>query len=494
MTRCYLAGFNRRTTLKLKPSTMRKYLLILLALSPLLSQSQICFTNDDDEVVLRVQSVFYNGTQVSQQNNSDTLYLDMFPGLFSSVIRRLGVRKGENDEPLPIKISDYDLNGLFWNYGGTYYTEMDAFADAIHSAVHNTSQISYIPEDDFLLYSVGISPNLSLQGISRRMDMPAERDIIHVDEHLYGRRFNMEGHTPETINEADHWNMASEQLSEDSWETHQVKDMGTVPKVIGIDAYGNTIYELDENGYPVYETIYDTTHVDYLRALTDWGFYCREDWKITHQDFIKHVDLISPFYADPSSGDPWIFNILLFYNLPLQYKAKRLEEVVTNVSYTLPISFISEHTPFITEMLNLVNSEDWTVYDGAEMYLTQDFGNQGFLKSAYEKVLKGELGVPDSLTGFWNEVVDYGMEPVVSEVDAYGNIIYATDSSGQVIQRRVIHTRPLGIKDIGAIEFLEDWMVDKKTGAIVKRVKAFRIFTLDRNSLLPSVYVIVRNQ
>lgn len=377
----------------------------------------------------------------------------------------------------------------FWNFGGYAYDHLTDFADAVHQAVLKENSAVYMDVDLFFAFIFEGDAQLTLPTMLEQVDIdPAGRNVFHLDGDTYGGMVEWEMVDDLSSMEADTMQeMAFLTLSNEHWNGKSLFYGDPQPIITGVDAYGMELYKTDANGNILYERTIDTVVFDHRREMQRYGFSAREDWVLNDDGWFKVMDVFQPFQpsANPQNNDLF-FKSYPGFLTPQRWKAKRLEVIVPDVSYAVPIELKGEVMRFYRLLISKLNSDDVELFDLREVWLTQAYKDLEFPMFRYLKkdiengaIEPVDMSDPSCFHAWAYELIDHGSHPVVEGVDSYGNVIYKTDQYNNIVYERSIDTLEIPVDQIVGIEFHEDWCQDRKTKALVKRVKGVRLILME---------------
>lgn len=390
----------------------------------------------------------------------------------------------------------------FWNFGGYAYDHLTDFADAVHQAVLKENSAVYMDIDLFFAIHSGYDTRLTLPAMMRQNDMdPAGRNVFHLDGGTYGKMVEWELVDDLTAIRADTMQeLAFLNLGEDKWGGITLFYGDPQPVISGVDAYGTEVYETDARGNIVYEQTIDSIYFDHRREMQRYGFSAREDWVLNDDGWFKVMDVFQPFQpsANPDIYEQF-FKSYPGFLTPQRWKAKRLEVIVPDISYATPIEVNGEALRFFHRLFREIKANNVELFDLREVWLTQAYKDLEFPMFRYlEKDIENgsiepvDMSDPSYFPAWAYKLIDHGSHPIVEGVDSYGNVIYKTDQYNNILYERSIDTLEIPVDKFVGIEFHEDWCQDRKTKALVKRVKGFRLIMKekdsDRNPILSSSF------
>ena len=260
------------------------------------------------------------------------------------------------------------------------------------------------------------------------------------------------------------------------------------PTPVDFDEFGAPIYDpkdLDDFG-----NILDVVRLEAYPATAE-ALNCTEKWYFDKKGrWIKEIHGIAmgQFYPDHSHFDR------PYYVVPQRKLGKvKFKSGVVQRVYIKPYvegpkpdsAFISRYRePFIQELMRLMRADkfemhwlpqllDGSVGIGKAMNMAEAAAQVGKSAPITWEQAHQLNGVEPTFTGM---PISYEVMPSPIDFDDFGDPIYNPDDldkDGLPIPVTVTEMHEYGYKDLAAIDFLEDWYLDKKTGALTKKVRGF---------------------
>lgn len=447
---------------------INKWILFLVFLAIRGGYAQVPMIND------KGQPVFRMNTAMIFQQTEDVEYLE-------SILKSKGVHVLAGHLPQHNE-SEQKANKhhLWWNINGKTYSQSIYLAKAIHAAVLK-ADFAYNKYQSFgeqrifdfktnQEYGKQIEENTMSERVSdvpqiqftslKRLPKNLYKDLswYHLGNELYGSMCKAnDGKKVVGVNFSNDTLMNQLNLNKTTWS--QLESMiAYLPKM-----HPDGDYEIDENGDVLYEYEYQHNTVDVLLSIADKGFVYREDWSFLDNRVFMNVLNVMPL----NSNRDFYGHSDVLYTTPVSWNPKGLTTVLSDVSYSQPVTLTSSHASFIQELFSTITSSSWEAFEVMD--------EMDIVKLHYLAV-EGKAPIfKDSLVygnPSWMYSVQYGGE--IEQYDDQGNLIFSAD--GTPVLKRLNDTyHSILISDIVGFELLVDWMQDKKTLALVKQVKGLRI-------------------